>query len=86
MLPDRSLLFGHKVVENAKSKKIQMRHFEYFSNNVATRQTHSCVHLEKKRRKIHEVLGIFGGDLQHGLEIYLEDYMYNIRHFSALEF
>ena len=40
----------------------------------------------KKRRKIHEVLGIFGGDLQHGLEIYLEDYMYNIRHFSALEF
>ena len=31
VLPDRSLLIGQKLVENAK---IQMRHFESFSNNV----------------------------------------------------
>ena len=31
MLPDRSVLIGQKLVENAK---IQMRHFEYFSSNV----------------------------------------------------
>ena len=29
MLPDRSVLKGQKLVENAK---IQMRHFEYFSS------------------------------------------------------
>ena len=31
MLPDSSILIGQKLVENAK---IQMRHFEEFSNNV----------------------------------------------------
>ena len=31
MLPDRSILIGQKLVENAK---IKMRHFEEFSNNV----------------------------------------------------
>ena len=31
MLPDRSVLIGQKLVENAKS---QMQHFESFSNNV----------------------------------------------------
>ena len=31
VLPDRSVLIGQKLVENAK---IQMRHFEWFSNNV----------------------------------------------------
>ena len=31
VLPDRSLLIGQKLVKNAK---IQMRHFESFSNNV----------------------------------------------------
>ena len=30
-LPDRSVLIGQKLVENAK---IQMRYFEWFSNNV----------------------------------------------------
>ena len=34
MLPDRSVLIGQKLVENAKIAKIQMRHFESFSNNV----------------------------------------------------
>ena len=35
-LPDRSLLIEQKLVENAKitEKKIKMRHFEIFSNNV----------------------------------------------------
>ena len=31
MLPDRLILIGQKLVENAK---IQMRHFQQFSNNV----------------------------------------------------
>ena len=31
VLPDRSVLIGQTLVENAK---IQMRHFEYFLNNV----------------------------------------------------
>ena len=31
VLPDRSVLIGQKLVENAK---IQMRHFVEFSNNV----------------------------------------------------
>ena len=31
VLPDRSILIGQKLVENVK---IQMRHFEQFSNNV----------------------------------------------------
>ena len=34
VLPDRSFLLGQKLVENAKIKKLQMRHFESFSNNV----------------------------------------------------
>ena len=33
VLPDRSVLIGHKLVENAN---IKMRHFESFSNNVET--------------------------------------------------
>ena len=28
VLPDRSILIGQKLVENAKTTKIQMRHFE----------------------------------------------------------
>ena len=28
VLPDRSVLLGQKLVENAKLPKIQMRHFE----------------------------------------------------------
>ena len=28
VLPDMSVLIGQKLVENAKIKKIQMRHFE----------------------------------------------------------
>ena len=28
VLPDRSVLIGQKLVENAKIQKIQMRHFE----------------------------------------------------------
>ena len=32
VLPDRAVLIGQKLVENAK---VHMRHFEYFSNNVA---------------------------------------------------
>ena len=31
VLPDRALSIGQKLAENAKS---QMRHFDYFSNNV----------------------------------------------------
>ena len=31
VLPDKSVLIGQKLVENAK---IKMRHFESFSNNV----------------------------------------------------
>ena len=31
VLPDRSVFIGQKLVENAR---IQIRHFEYFSNNV----------------------------------------------------
>ena len=34
MLPDRSVLIGQKLVENAKMPKIQMRPFGGFSNNV----------------------------------------------------
>ena len=34
VLPDRSLLIGQKLVENAKIEKNQVRHFEWFSNNV----------------------------------------------------
>ena len=34
VLPDRSLLIGQKLLENAKNWKIQMRHFECFSNIV----------------------------------------------------
>ena len=34
MLPDRSILIGQKLVENAKIQIIEMRHFEKFSNNV----------------------------------------------------
>ena len=30
VLPDMSVLIGQKLVENAKIKKIQMRHFEQF--------------------------------------------------------
>ena len=30
----RSVLIGQKLVENAKIRKINMRHFEQFSNNV----------------------------------------------------
>ena len=30
VLPDRSVLIGQKLVENAKIQKIQMRHFEQF--------------------------------------------------------
>ena len=32
--PDRSVLIGQKLVENARIKKIQIRHFEEFSNTV----------------------------------------------------
>ena len=28
VLPDRSVLIGQKLVENAKNSKIQMQHFE----------------------------------------------------------
>ena len=35
MLPDRSVLIGQKLVENAK---IQMGHFESFSKNVPSRK------------------------------------------------
>ena len=34
VLPDRSLLIRQKVVENAKVEKIEMRHFQSFSNTV----------------------------------------------------
>ena len=34
MLPDRSVLIGQKLVENAKIEKNQMRHFGLFSNTV----------------------------------------------------
>ena len=34
VLPDRSILVGQKLAENAKILKFQMRHFEWFSNNV----------------------------------------------------
>ena len=33
MLPDRSVLIGQKLVENANMPKIQMRHFEHFFLN-----------------------------------------------------
>ena len=33
-LPDRSVMIGQKLVENAKMPKVEMRHFEGFSNNV----------------------------------------------------
>ena len=33
-LPDRSVLICQKLVENTKTKKIQMRHFGWFSNTV----------------------------------------------------
>ena len=33
-LPDRSVLIGQKLEENAKMPKVEMRHFEGFSNNV----------------------------------------------------
>ena len=35
MLPDRSVLIKQKLVENAKA---QMRHFEYFLNNLQKRK------------------------------------------------
>ena len=32
VLPDRSIFIEQKLVENAKIEKLQMRHFEWFSN------------------------------------------------------
>ena len=34
VLPDRSISIGQKLVETAKIRKIQMSHFELFSNIV----------------------------------------------------
>ena len=34
VLPDRSILIGQKLVEKSHKSKIQMRHFDWFSNNV----------------------------------------------------
>ena len=34
VLPDRSILIGQKLVEKSHKSKIQMRHFDLFSNNV----------------------------------------------------
>ena len=42
VLPDRSVLIGQKLVENAKMPKIQMRHFEWFSNNVMLLENPQC--------------------------------------------
>ena len=35
VLPHRSILIGQKLVENVKIRKMQMRHFGWFSNTVA---------------------------------------------------
>ena len=40
MLPDKSLLIGQKLLENSELSKIQMRHFEYFSNTVHFKWPH----------------------------------------------
>ena len=34
VLPDRAILIGQKLVQNAKIEKIHMRHFGWFSTNV----------------------------------------------------
>ena len=38
VLPDWSILIVQKLVENAKSKRLKMRHFRGFSNIVRPRE------------------------------------------------
>ena len=49
VLQDKSLLIRQKVVENAKVEKIEMRHFQSFSNTV----------LVLPARKIAQIQAVF---------------------------
>ena len=67
MLPDRSILIGQKLVENAK---IQMRHFEQFSNNVDCSRSRSkkassfrFISLHYKLFILNGISGIKAGEL-----------------------
>ena len=61
VLPERSLLKGKKLIENAK---IQMRHFEQFSNNVVMYGCPNKVKYEfSKKNSIHRISSVFYFDL-----------------------
>ena len=62
VLPERSLLKGKKLIENAK---IQMRHFEQFSNNVVMYGCPNKVKYEfSKKNSIHRISSVFYFDLR----------------------
>ena len=47
-LLDRLLLIRQKLVENAKIPKIQMRHFDSFSNSVTRKVTFNRTKMDEK--------------------------------------
>ena len=55
VLPDKSILIGHKMVENATLDKPKFRYFGWFSNIVQNKENSQKFDLKKrrKRNKLH---------------------------------